>query len=88
MLIDLDRFRAYNERHGQPTGDSALREIGARWRGQIRELDLLARIGGEEFGLLLPGCDAEAALAIVNRLRADIPQGLTASAGVVAWRSR
>ena len=85
VLIDLDHFRAYNERHGHPAGDSALREVGVRWRGQIRDIDLLARIGGEEFGLLLPGCDDEAALEIVNRLRADIPEGLTASAGIVAW---
>lgn len=56
-----------------------------RWRGQIRDIDLLARIGGEEFGLLLPGCDAKAALEIVNRLRAQVPESLTASAGIVAW---
>ena len=85
VLIDLDRFRDFNERHGHPAGDGALREIGMRWHGQIRDIDLLARIGGEEFGLLLPGCDAEAALETVNRLRADMPAGLTASAGIVAW---
>jgi diguanylate cyclase (GGDEF)-like protein len=83
--IDLDHFKAYNDSHGHPAGDAALREVSARWRGQIRDIDLLARIGGEEFGLLLPGCDAEAALEIVDRLRADMPEGLTASAGVVAW---
>ena len=85
VLIDLDHFKAYNDRHGHPAGDGALREVGARWRGQIRDIDLLARIGGEEFGLLLPGCGAEAALEIVNRLLADVPAGLTASAGIVAW---
>lgn len=85
VLIDLDRFRDFNERHGHPAGDVALREIGMRWHGQIRDIDLLARIGGEEFGLLLPGCDAEAALETVDRLRADMPEGLTASAGIVAW---
>lgn len=85
VLLDLDHFNAYNDRFGHPAGDSALREIGARWRGQIRDIDLLARIGGEEFGLLLPGCDAEAALEIVNRLRANVPEALTASAGIVAW---
>jgi len=85
VLLDIDHFKAYNDRFGHPSGDSALRAIGTRWRGQIRDIDLLARIGGEEFGLLLPGCDAEAALEIVNRLRADVPEGLTASAGIVAW---
>lgn len=85
VLIDLDRFKAYNDRLGHAAGDAALREVGVRWHAQIRDIDLLARIGGEEFGLLLPGCDAAAALAIVDRLRADMPEGLTASAGIVAW---
>ncbi len=85
VLLDLDHFKAYNDRFGHPAGDAALREIGASWHGQIRDIDLLARIGGEEFGLLLPGCDAEAALEVVDRLRANVPEGLTASAGVVAW---
>ena len=85
VLLDLDHFKAYNDRHGHQAGDGALREIGVRWRGQIRDIDLLARIGGEEFGLLLPGCDAEGALEIVNRLRSDVPEELTASAGIVAW---
>ena len=85
VLVDLDHFKAYNDRHGHQAGDGALRELGARWHGQIRDIDLLARIGGEEFGLLLPGCDAATALEIVERLLADMPEGLTASAGIVAW---
>ncbi len=85
VLLDIDHFKAYNDRCGHQAGDAALREIGASWRGQIRDIDLLARIGGEEFGLLLPGCDAEAALEVVDRLRANVPDGLTASAGIVAW---
>ena len=85
VLLDLDRFKAFNDRHGHQAGDAALRELGVRWHGQIRDIDVLARIGGEEFGLLLPGCDAAAALDVVERLRADMPEGLTASAGIVAW---
>jgi diguanylate cyclase (GGDEF)-like protein len=85
VLIDIDYFKKYNDLHGHPAGDSALREIGRRWRGMTRDIDLLARIGGEEFGLVLPGCDAATALAVVDRLRADMPAGLTASAGVTEW---
>ncbi len=86
-MLDIDHFKDYNDRLGHPAGDEALREIGERWRAQIRDIDVLARIGGEEFGLLLPGCDADGAMEIVDRLRADLPDGLTASAGVVPWAS-
>jgi diguanylate cyclase (GGDEF)-like protein len=85
VLIDIDFFKAYNDLHGHPAGDGALREIGRRWRSMTRDIDLLARIGGEEFGLVLPGCDPAEAHAVVDRLRADMPAGLTASAGVSAW---
>jgi diguanylate cyclase (GGDEF)-like protein len=84
-LLDIDHFKAYNDRHGHPAGDLALRELGARWGAEVRTIDVLARIGGEEFGLLLPGCDAHEALLVVERMRADMPAGLTASAGVVEW---
>jgi diguanylate cyclase (GGDEF)-like protein len=84
-LIDLDHFKAFNDRHGHPAGDKALRENGARWRAQTRDIDFLARIGGEEFGLLLPGCNSAAAREILERLRTDMPVGLTASAGLVTW---
>jgi diguanylate cyclase (GGDEF)-like protein len=87
VLIDVDHFKAFNDNYGHPAGDGALREIGARWRAHVRDIDVLARIGGEEFGLLLPGCDADTALEIVERLRHDLPGGLTASAGVCAWTS-
>jgi diguanylate cyclase (GGDEF)-like protein len=81
-LLDLDHFKAYNDRYGHPAGDLALRELGARWSKGVRDIDVLARIGGEEFGLILPGCDAPAALEIVERLRRDLPASLTASAGI------
>ncbi len=85
VLIDIDHFKAYNDRLGHPAGDSALREIGRRWRGHVRDIDVLARIGGEEFALLLPGCDPDATRTIADRLRTDMPAGLTASAGAMVW---
>ena len=84
-LLDVDHFKSYNDRYGHPAGDLALRELGARWTRGVRAIDVLARIGGEEFGLILPGCDATAALAVVERLRGDTPRGLTASAGIATW---
>ncbi|MEA2142614.1 MAG: hypothetical protein QOI64_1044 [Solirubrobacteraceae bacterium] len=85
VLIDIDYFKAFNDLYGHPAGDAALREIGRRWRTATRDIDLLARIGGEEFGLLLPGCTADEAHVVADRLRADMPPGLTASAGITAW---
>ncbi len=85
VLLDIDHFKAYNDRHGHPGGDSALAQIGARWGARVRDIDLLARIGGEEFGLLLPGCDAHEALIVTERMRCAMPAGLTASAGIVTW---
>jgi diguanylate cyclase (GGDEF)-like protein len=87
VLIDIDYFKAFNDHHGHPAGDGALREIGRRWRASTRDIDLLARIGGEEFGLVLAGCDAAGAHFVVDRLRADMPPGLTASAGIATWTS-
>jgi diguanylate cyclase (GGDEF)-like protein len=85
-IIDVDLFKAYNDRFGHPAGDEALRAIGARWSAEIRDIDVLARIGGEEFGLLVPGANASETLRIVERLRHDLPDGLTASAGIAVWR--
>jgi len=86
-LLDVDHFKAHNDRHGHPGGDRALRELGARWGAVVRGIDVLARIGGEEFGLILPGCDADEALDVVERLRGDMPAGLTASAGIAIWHA-
>ncbi len=85
-LLDVDHFKLYNDRDGHPAGDLALRELGARWTRGVRAIDVLARIGGEEFGLILPGCDATAALEVVERLRGDTPAKLTASAGIATWQ--
>ena len=85
VLLDVDHFKAYNDAHGHPAGDLALRELGARWSHHVRDIDVLARIGGEEFAIVLPGCDAREALAVAQRLRRDMPAGLTASAGVAVW---
>ena len=85
VLLDVDLFKSYNDRLGHPAGDAALREIGARWSAHVRDIDVLARLGGEEFGLLAPGANASETLRIVERLRHDLPGGLTASAGVAVW---
>jgi diguanylate cyclase (GGDEF)-like protein/PAS domain S-box-containing protein len=82
-MLDLDHFKAYNDRNGHLAGDRLLRAAAAIWSGSLRATDVLARWGGEEFALLLPGCEAEGATALIERLRGSLPDGVTFSAGVV-----
>jgi diguanylate cyclase (GGDEF)-like protein/PAS domain S-box-containing protein len=84
-MLDLDRFKAYNDRHGHQAGDRVLREAASAWRAVLRDTDLLARYGGEEFAVALPGCDLERAGHLVNRLREVTPAGPSCSAGLAAW---
>jgi diguanylate cyclase (GGDEF)-like protein/PAS domain S-box-containing protein len=86
--IDLDRFKPYNDTYGHQAGDALLRDATAAWRGVLRGADLLSRQGGDEFALLLPDCDLEAAARIVSRLQDVTPggaDGVGCSAGLVRW---
>ncbi|HEV7318469.1 MAG TPA: GGDEF domain-containing protein [Ensifer sp.] len=90
IVMDLDHFKAINDRFGHDAGDRALTAAGAVVLSCIRPYDLAARIGGEEFAILLPGCDQACATEIANRIRSQLagisilPSGaqLTASFGV------
>jgi diguanylate cyclase (GGDEF)-like protein len=83
-MIDLDNFKAYNDRFGHQAGDRVLKEAASAWRAQVRTTDLLARYGGEEFTLLLPACALDHATEIVERLRLVTPL-VTCSIGVASW---
>jgi diguanylate cyclase (GGDEF)-like protein/PAS domain S-box-containing protein len=85
VMIDLDRFKDFNDAHGHQGGDRLLGEIGNRWRQHLRVTDFMARYGGEEFAALLPACPPEEAIAAIERLRIVIPEGQTCSAGVAYW---
>ncbi|HVF76972.1 MAG TPA: GGDEF domain-containing protein, partial [Solirubrobacteraceae bacterium] len=86
-LLDLDSFKAFNDTHGHPAGDAVLRDAAQQWKRLLRLSDVLARYGGEEFGLVFPAWPIDHALAVVERLRAATPGGVTASAGLAVWRS-
>jgi diguanylate cyclase (GGDEF)-like protein len=96
MFLDLDGFKRINDRLGHATGDDVLREVAARLKTMVRESDVIGRFGGDEFIVLCPETDHDAAAAIAERLRATIgepiewlPDGfsISASVGVVVQRA-
>jgi diguanylate cyclase (GGDEF)-like protein len=92
IMLDLDRFKAINDRYGHPAGDTVLRDFAAVLRHGLRIGDVLGRLGGEEFAFLMPDSNADYATATAERLRTRVrnevahPAGppfcITVSAGV------
>ena len=77
LMVDVDRFKNINDSLGHGTGDALLKVVATRLRSCIRECDTLARWGGDEFAVLLPGLhDAEMAVAVAQRCLAAIKQPL------------
>jgi diguanylate cyclase (GGDEF)-like protein len=85
ILIDIDRFKLFNDSYGHPEGDELLYEAARAWSAQVRTTDLLARVGGEEFAVLLPACPLEDAIIVAERLRTAMPRNQTCSLGVTTW---
>ncbi len=84
-IVDLDRFKRYNDSHGHQAGDRFLKQMAGAWSQTLRSGDILARYGGEEFALALPGTNLEHAQEMLERLRESLPEGQTCSAGVCRW---
>jgi two-component system cell cycle response regulator len=72
IVIDIDRLRGVNERHGLPAGDRALHEVGARLESQVRSSDSMAHLGGDQFAVLLPATAAAQAVPLVERILAVV----------------
>lgn len=95
MIADLDHFKAVNDTYGHATGDQVLIESAHRLRGIVRPYDYVGRVGGEEFLLVLPNCDAEGGGHMAERVRraiGDRPYARTAGAftvtisiGLITW---
>jgi diguanylate cyclase (GGDEF)-like protein len=87
-MLDLDYFKNYNDQRGHQAGDRLLKQSAAAWVRELRASDTLARYGGDEFSVALPGCTLANARDIVERLRAAMPADQTVSAGVACWNGR
>jgi diguanylate cyclase (GGDEF)-like protein len=85
LMIDLDRFKDYNDEHGHPAGDQLLREVARVWGSRLRDGDLLVRYGGDEFAVILPECRIDDARRLADRLRAPLPAAQACSVGAAAW---
>jgi diguanylate cyclase (GGDEF)-like protein len=90
VLIDIDRFKSYNDEFGHPAGDEVLKQISRLLSYEARETDLVARMGGEEFVIGLPETDLAGAQVIAERIRVAVERSalfrraVTVSAGVAA----
>ena len=73
-LVDVDRFRQYNEASGHDAGDAVLRKVALLLGGAVRRVDLVARSGGEEFAVVLARADRAAAVAAAEKLRGTVEQ--------------
>jgi diguanylate cyclase (GGDEF)-like protein len=95
VFLDIDGFKAVNDRLGHAAGDTVLRELAERLRGAVRGDDILGRMGGDEFVVICPSADAKAAASIAERLRVcsrqhietgSLPLSVSASIGVATYR--
>jgi diguanylate cyclase (GGDEF)-like protein len=85
VMLDLDHFKTVNDTHGHGAGDEALRQLVQRVNGVIRGYDWIGRIGGEEFLIVLPGCDELCALSHAERLRSVVARNPVEFEGQEIW---
>jgi diguanylate cyclase (GGDEF)-like protein len=84
VLMDLDHFKAVNDDHGHSTGDAVLREAADVMRANLRSFELVYRVGGEEFLVLMPGVDRAGGRVVAERLRAALEEARCGEVGVTA----
>lgn len=80
IMLDLDYFKAINDTYGHLTGNSVLEEVARVLRDQVRDVDTVGRVGGEEFAAILPEARAADAVVVAERIRAALPKSLSIEA--------
>ncbi|MCU1589702.1 MAG: hypothetical protein JWP11_958 [Frankiales bacterium] len=85
LLLDLDGLKQINDREGHASGDAVLVTVSRSWLAALRTTDILGRLGGDEFGVLLERSDEIAAQEVIERLSAATPAPHRASAGLAVW---
>ena len=93
LIADIDHFKRVNDAHGHQAGDAVLKDVAYALRQTLRAFDLVYRIGGEEFVVLLPGADADASVVLAEQLRTAVAEAsratpVTMSFGVAVAESR
>jgi len=98
-MIDIDHFKGINDNHGHKAGDTVLQRLGDILRETLRTVDVIGRLGGEEFAVLLPEADLQSATEVAERLRERVenthvvleagpPLQFTVSIGVTALQEK
>jgi diguanylate cyclase (GGDEF)-like protein len=72
LMLDIDHFKKFNDTWGHQAGDHVLKEVARVVRDQCRKTDIVARYGGEELSVILPGTDAKGALLLAERIREEV----------------
>lgn len=85
ISLDLDGFKDFNDKHGHAAGDRLLKSAASSWNTVLRTGDVITRMGGDEFLVVLPDCPFGVSTQVASRLREAVPDGQSCSVGVTMW---